>query len=545
MGRAAETVRQGQAESFGFITTNSITQTFNRRLIHRHLDAVLPLSLTFAIADHPWVDSANGAAVRIAMSVGRAGTHVGKLATLVRESVTDEDDAHTVELVESEGVINADFTVGADVVGVKALQANEGVSSNGMMLAGAGFIVTETQAQALGLGTVAGLTTRIRPYRNGKDLTARPRGVYLIDLFGLSEADVIREYPAVYQHVYTYVKPNRDQNNRKKLKDIWWQFGETRKGLRASLQGLTRYIATPETAKHRIFQFLEFDIAPDHKLVNIAFDDAYHLGVLSSRIHVEWAMASGSWLGVGNDSVYTSSRCFQPFPFPEATEEQQKRIRSLAEALDAHRKRQQALHPTLALTDLYNVVEKLRVGQPLTAKEETVHQQGLAAVVLSLHQQLDAAVAEAYGWPTDLPVPELLQRLVHLNHQRAREEQAGHIRYLRPAYQAPETVQTGLVLPESAPVAAAKAKGKKTAKSLGAVALPENELDALNSWPQDLAQQMQALRTAINGAEMPLTAAQVAQRFRGAGPARVQPLLDTLAALGLVRHLIEENAYAA
>jgi len=543
--RAAETVRQGQAESFGFITTNSITQTFNRRLIQRHLDSALPLALTFAIADHPWVDSANGAAVRIAMSVGRAGTHVGKLATLVRESVTDEDDAHTVELVESEGIINADFTVGADVAGVKVLKANEGVSSNGMMLAGAGFIVTEAQAHTLGLGTVAGLATRIRPYRNGKDLTARPRGVYLIDLFGLTEADVIREYPAVYQHVYTYVKPDRDQNNRKKFKEIWWQFGETRKGLRAAIQGLTRYIATPETAKHRIFQFLDVDIAPDHKLVNIAFDDAYHLGVLSSRTHVEWAMASGSWLGVGNDSVYTSSRCFQSFPFPEATVEQQKRIRELAEALDAHRKRQQDLHPTLALTDLYNVVEKLRAGQLLTAKEETVHQHGLAAVVLSLHQQLDAAVAEAYGWPTELPAPELLQQLVHLNHQRAREEQADHVRYLRPTYQAPETVQAGLVLPAPAPIAAAKAKGKKATKSSGATALSENGVEDSNAWPQDLAQQMQALRTTIQIAEIPLTAAQVAQRFRGAGPARVQPLLDTLATLGLVRHLIEENAYAA
>jgi hypothetical protein len=543
--RAAETVRQGQAESFGFITTNSITQTFNRRLIQRHLDAAPPLSLTFAIADHPWVDSANGAAVRIAMSVGRAGTHVGKLATLVRESVTDEDDAHTVELVESEGIINADFTVGADVAGVKALKANEGISSNGMMLAGAGFIVTEAQAHTLGLGSVAGLATRIRPYRNGKDLTARPRGVYLIDLFGLSEADVIRDYPAVYQHVYTHVKPDRDQNNRKKLKEIWWQFGETRKGLRAATQSLTRYIATAETAKHRIFQFLDIEIAPDHMLVAMALDDAFHLGVLSSRAHITWALSAGGRMGMGNDPRYNSSRCFQPFPFPEATVEQQERIRALAEALDAHRKRQKGLHPTLALTDLYNVVEKLRAGQPLTAKEETVHQHGLAAVMLSLHQQLDAAVAEAYGWPTDLPAPELLQRLVHLNHQRAREEQAGHVRYLRPAYQAPETVQAGLVLPEPAPIAAVKVKGKKATKSSGAIALSANGAEVSNTWPQELAQQMQALRTAIQLAETPFTAAQLAQLFRGAGPARIQPLLDTLATLGLVRHLVEENAYAA
>lgn len=60
------------------------------------------------------------------------------------------------------------------------------------------------------------------------------------------------------------------------------------------------------------------------------------------------------------------------------------------------------------------MVEKPQAGHLLTLKEETVHQHGLAAVVLSLHQQLDATVAEAYNWPADLHKPELLQHLVYL-----------------------------------------------------------------------------------------------------------------------------------
>ncbi|MGI4867573.1 MAG: hypothetical protein ACRYFZ_26875 [Janthinobacterium lividum] len=43
---------------------------------------------------------------------------------------------------------------------------------------------------------------------------------------------------------------------------------------------------------------------------------------------------------------------FDPFPFPAATPDQQAHIRELAEALDAHRKRQQAQHLGLTLTDL-------------------------------------------------------------------------------------------------------------------------------------------------------------------------------------------------
>ncbi|MET4075221.1 MFS transporter [Hymenobacter sp. UYCo722] len=137
-----------------------------------------------------------------------------------------------------------------------------------------------------------------------------------------------------------------------------------------------------------------------------------------------------------HDPVYVKSRCFDPFPFPAATEAQQAEIHKLAEQLDSHRKRQQAQHPTLTLTDLYNVVEKLRAGLPLTAKEQVTHENGLAAVVLELHKQLDAAVAAAYDWAPTLPDAELLTRLVQLNQQRAAEEAAGTVRYLRPAYQA-------------------------------------------------------------------------------------------------------------
>jgi len=227
----------------------------------------------------------------------------------------------------------------------------------------------------------------------------------------------------------------------------------------------------------------------------------------------------------GNTPRYRKTRCFDPFPFPAATSDQQARIRELAEQLDAHRKRQQDQHPALTLTDLYNVVEKLRAGQPLTAKEQATNERGLASVVLSLHQQLDAAVAAAYGWPTDLPDAELLTRLVALNHERQREEQAGTVRYLRPTYQAPGQQQGALSLGTPAPATATAA-----------------EPTGPQPWPTDLADQMQAVRAVVQQAAAPLTAAQVAARFRRTRADKVRPLLDTLAALSLVR-ATPEGAY--
>ena len=370
------------------------------------------------------------------------------------------------------------------------------LSNRGVKLHGAGFIVNADEAAALGLGRLPGLERHIRDYRNGRDLTQTPRGVMVIDLFGLTAEEVRARYPEVYQWVLERVKPERDQNKRQSRKDNWWLFGETNPKLRRQLAGLPRYIATVETAKHRTFVFLDQSILPDNKLIAIALDDAWTLGVLSSRVHVFWALATGSRLGVGNDPVYVKTRCFETFPFPAPGAPEKDRIRQLAEDLDAHRKARQALHPGLTMTGMYNVLEQLRRGEPLSAKEKTIHEQGLVSVLRQLHDELDAAVLAAYGWE-DLtaallgsagrgmrPVPNvmsltptrgtrgptrhpkrcgrgkcpvrpadrltshgegvaagveeaILHRLVALNAERAAEERRGLVRWLRPEFQNP------------------------------------------------------------------------------------------------------------
>jgi len=80
--------------------------------------------------------------------------------------------------------------------------------------------------------------------------------------------------------------------------------------------------------------------------------------------------------------------------------------------LDAHRKQQQAAHPDLTITGMYNVLEKLRSGEALTAKDKVIHEQGLVSVLKKLHDDLDAAVFDAYGWPHDLSDEQILERLV-------------------------------------------------------------------------------------------------------------------------------------
>ena len=299
---AAEKVRQGHARRFGFITTNSLRQTFNRRVLEPHLDdAKKPLSLAFAVPDHPWVDVNDGAAVRIAMTVGVAGKQLGRLRQVTKEISSEDREAREVQLNQRDGKILADLTVGADVVGAEALQANSGISAMGVKLHGSGFIVTQSEAAELGLGKIAGLEAIIRDYRNGRDLTQKPRGVKVIDLFGLTVDQTRDQHPSVYQWVKERVKPERDTNRNKEIKANWWLHGRPRPEWRDHARGLSRYITTVETTKHRLFTFLDRAILPDNMLVNIAVDNPAVLGVLSSRVHVAWALAAGGRLGMGVD----------------------------------------------------------------------------------------------------------------------------------------------------------------------------------------------------------------------------------------------------
>jgi hypothetical protein len=104
--------------------------------------------------------------------------------------------------------------MGADVSSAKPLQANLMLSNRGVIPHGEGMTVTEEEAIALGLHTTPGLPARLRPYRNGRDLTQISRNVRVIDMFGLSDVEVRARFPAVYQWLLERVKPERDQNQR-------------------------------------------------------------------------------------------------------------------------------------------------------------------------------------------------------------------------------------------------------------------------------------------------------------------------------------------
>ena len=434
----------------------------------------------------------------------------------------------------------------------------------------------------LGRGNVPGLDAHIRRYRNGKDLTDRARGLLALDFYGVTEEELRARFPAAYQWLLDRVKPQRDQDKRDSRRRNWWLFAESVPKFRAAVQGLPRYIGTTETAKHRLFSFLDADILPDQKIRSVVSDDALVLGVLSSVAHTSWAPRAGGKMGVGNDPVYNNTRCFEPFPFPSddtgLTPALAERIRSLAEQLDAHRKARQAAHEAVTLTGLYNVLDKLRRGEALSPKDRQLHEQGLVSVLQSLHDELDAAVLAAYGWSDLGAVPwadeaaraawteTLLERLVALNAKRAAEEAAGTVRWLRPEFQDPArraaaaSVRPELVegLRQAQPeregeqadidgmesAAEAQAQALRQAQGDGGEGLADDGVanatvaptaaPAAQSWPSTLPEQVRAVAQllAASPAALPLPAIEAA--FKGKGPWKkgLPRILETLEALG-------------
>ena len=548
---------------FGFITTNSVTQTFSRRVIERHARAKEPLSLVYAVPDHPWQKAAGKAAVRIAMTVAARGGRDGTLATVERESGLNTDTP-VVELTEREGRINGNLKVGADITAVQPLMANELISSPGVKLHGSGFVVTPQQATALGLGSTPGLEDHILPYRHGRDIAQRPRGVMLIDLFPLSAEEVRDQFPKVYQHVAERVKPEREAKvgrsaDMAEYARKWWLFGKVRSELRPVLEPLHRYVATVETSKHRFFQFLDANIRPDNMLVCIGSDAGSLLAVLSSRVNVCWSIEAGGWLGMGNDPRYSKSRTFDPMPFPigEGSDNSGEALTELGDRLDSFRKGRLAEHDFLTMTALYNMLERVRELEGgcdvplLTAKEKDIHEAGLVSVLKDIHDDIDRAVFEAYGWADLIPalvgkpgatIPsphktpeqkeaeeELLKRLVALNQERAAEERRGTVRWLRPDYQKPklghkvktpedvEQVEAQLVVPETA--------------------------DGKPAWPKDELDRIRVVRDMLGRAPAPLAPETLSAAFRGRNSAprkkRVEQVLQTLVAAGVAQQGID------
>jgi len=511
--KAAELLRNNKdLKAFGFISTDSIRMIFNRRIVSSFLSAKKePLSLSFATYDHPWVDSKDGAAVDIAMTVAIKGSTDGILREVKDvKKVSADAPYYDVKFSSTKGKIQSDLSIGANLDAAQPLLANDKISWMGVIPVNlSGFLVTKIQTAEWGYKD--GESPIIKPYLGGSALKDGKAPRLIIDTHGMQLKDLELQHPKIHNHLLSHVYKDRQTARRRNHREKWWLYGESRPGMRAALSGLTRYIATVETTKHRAFVFVSPNVLPDQKLRVVASAKAHHLAVLSSHIHVIWATSTGGDLGP--TPVYNNTVCFDPFPFPDLTDKLalESRLADLGERLDKHRKDRQAEHPKLTLTNLYNVLGKLRAGEEINGKDKRIYDEGLIGSLGQIHESINVATSEAYGWPSDLTNKETLKRLVSLNRERALEEARGRIKWLRPEYQNPD--------------------GKISNATTTDMDLDEVAISNANPWPKALPEQMAAVREALRFAGQ-ADVEEIRSQFKRAQTKTVKERLDTLAALG-------------
>ncbi|MCO5161126.1 MAG: class I SAM-dependent DNA methyltransferase [Mesorhizobium sp.] len=459
-------IATGKASAAGLVSTNSIRGGANRKVVERLMHDA---DLFDVWSDEPWI--VDGAAVRVSLvcfrgrdastsplwggraegAGGGAGADAAESTPTPTPPHKGEGDARALPRLNGLAVpaIFSDLSASAsDLTTAKRLKENAGVSFQGVTK-GAPFEVSAEVARDW-LRAPLGAHGRpnsdiLRPIRSGGDIVRRREAGWVVDFTGISE-DRAAYYEDPFRYVQEIVKPVRLDNRRELYRRNWWLFAEARQGLRAAILGLSAFIVTPKVSKHRIFARFESIELADNVCVAVARDDNTSFGILESKYHNEWALRSGAWLGVGNDPTYTPTTTFETFPFPEgltpnlpaasyAGDPRAQRIAEAAKALDE--KRRAWLNPPDLVDIVPEIVPTAAPGEapvrypdrilPKNAdaarklKERTLtnlynqRPQWLAA----LHDDLDRAVAAAYGWPEDISTDDALARLLALNLERA------------------------------------------------------------------------------------------------------------------------------
>ena len=253
---------------------------------------------------------------------------------------------------------------------------------------------------------------------------------------------VASDWPEILSIVEQKVKPERLESSLRSKSShgdrakIWWQLYHQADDLYESISGLHQVLANSQVSQRVQFAFLPSKMVYSHALNVYPFDTYAAFCSLQSQPHEVWAIVFASSLE--ERLRYTLSSCFETFPFSEDW-----MTRSDLEVVGKEYYE-------------FRAALMLRNGEGMTKTYNRFHDPyENAADILELrrlHQAMDQAVLDAYGW-TDVPTDceflldyeideetwgnkkkpyryrwpddvrdEVLARLLELNAQRAAEE---------------------------------------------------------------------------------------------------------------------------
>jgi hypothetical protein len=401
----------GSNGTLGFIATNTISQGDTRATSLHHLITRTENAVEIydAVRSLMWPGVANVAVAVVHAAKGRTRSGAARL------------DGETVP------TINCRLRGKPERPDPVTLGANAGKSFVGSYVLGMGFTLTPEQREALVRKNPKN-AERIFPYIGGEEVNTSPTQDFERNVinFGTKSLEQADEWPDLVRLLRDEVKPERDKNNRENYRNLWWRYAELRPGLYEAIAPLKRCLVNARVTKHLCFAFQPSARVFSDQLYVYPFEDLAHFAILQSRIHEPWARLLSSTL---EDRLrYAASDCFETFPFPRDT--------ALTHASPVE-------HAGKALYEArakYMVDTQQGLTQTYNKLKDPEHSDARIVQLRRLHEAMDRAVLDAYGWG-DLPVPpygtpvtaderrtleqfedEVIDRLFALNQQRAEEE---------------------------------------------------------------------------------------------------------------------------
>jgi len=413
----------------GLLATQGIRGGGNRAVLDRIKETG---DIFWAWRDRDWI--LDGATVHVSM-VGFSGRCAEEEKVLDGQSVR---------------IINSNLSAAADVTGCKRI--NREISFLGSCKGGP-FDIDEQEAlmllSAQGNPNLRPNSDVVRPVLNSRDILQSRDYRWIVD-FRAMDLDGAAKYEAPFRIVVERVRPLREKNRDKWLRENWWRPQRMRPQMRSAIAPLERFAVTTTTSKHRVFVWLRHPLLPDHQLIVFAIDDDSTFGVLHSRIHEIWARATGTQLREAESGFrYTPTSCFESFALPKPTGGQAAAIAEAARELDRLRNnwlnppewtREEVLEfpgtvggPWDRYIDraTVNPAGIATVRYPRIVPKDDECAKGLKKRTLTnlynqrptwldlAHKKLDEAVFVAYGWDAEMSEEQILGALLDLNLQRA------------------------------------------------------------------------------------------------------------------------------
>ncbi len=358
----AAQLMQGTDIRTAFVSTNSITQGEQVAAVWKPLYERFGIHIDFAYRTFIWDSEASLKAHVHCVIVGFSA----KESKEIRKLFVDNQE-HIAENINPY-LVNADNVF---IEGRSTPLCDVPTLLNGGKPTEGGFLILSEEEKAELIAKEPLAKEFVRPYMMGKDFIQRkPR--YCLWMVNANPG-TLKKCPSVLKRI-EQVREFRLQSPKaatQKKAATPMLFDEVR-------ECSTDYVAIPKVSSERRryipMEYLKAEVIPGDMLFMIQDSDLYHLGVLTSNVHMSWMRAVTGRLK--SDYRYSNTIVYNNFPWPSPTPDQKAKIEQTAQGiLDAR-----ALYPDASLADLYD---------ELTMPPE----------LRRAHQLNDKAVMQAYGMP--------------------------------------------------------------------------------------------------------------------------------------------------